>query len=215
MTKTIDRQRIAELTEKEEQRLEDLDAQVVCNVQARREIHADGRRLHLPRPRPLPRLLHPRQGFQDLFGGRPGDQRLPQRLRLHGAGSRPSRHRRGHSEARPARHAVRPAHRRRHHHGRAPGRRFQAAEVALRQLGLRSHYGRHPRRPRLHRPRDHRQDVRLLSRAPRLRHGLHRRRRLRQDRPPRQLCLAALRRWHPAVLDRPDHPGGVQRRAPT
>ena len=61
-------------------------------------------------------------------------------------------HRRGDPEARPARHAVRPADRRRHHHGRAPLRRLQAAAVALRQLGLRGHDGRHPRGPRLHRP---------------------------------------------------------------
>ena len=61
-------------------------------------------------------------------------------------------HRRGHPEARAARHPVRPADRGRHRHGRAPRRRLQAAAVALRQLGLRGHDGRHPRRPRLHRP---------------------------------------------------------------
>ena len=64
-----------------------------------------------------------------------------------------------------------------HHHGRAPRRRLQAAQVALRELRLRGHDGRHPRRPRLHRPRAHRQDVRLLPRPSRLRHGLDRRRR--------------------------------------
>ena len=61
------------------------------------------------------------------------------------------------------------------------------------------------------RPRDDRQDLRLLPRAPRLRDGLDRRP-VRGDRRPRGLRVAALRRGHPAVGRRPDRAGAVQRR---
>ena len=194
------RKLIAELMEKEEKRLENETPEVLRALPARHQAHAHGRRLHVPRARPVPDLLHPRQGPAHLERRGQGDRRLPQRLRLHGPGARPSAHRRGHPEARAARHPVRSADRGRHHHGREPRRRLQAPAVALRQLGLRGHDGRHPRRPRLHRPRDHRQDVRLVPRPSRLRHGQHRRARLRQDRPARQLRLAPLRRRHPAGL---------------
>ena len=161
---------------------------------------------------PYPVYFTHGKGPHDLDGRRPGDPRLPQRLRLHGPGPRAPRHRRGHPEARAAGHAVRPADRRRHHHGRAPRRRVQAAPVALRELGFRGHHGRHPRRPRLHRPRADRQDVRLLPRPPRLRHGVDRREGLRRHRPARRLQVDLLRRRYPAELHRPHHPGAVQRR---
>ena len=58
----------------------------------------------------------------------------------------------------------------------------------------------------LHRPRDDREDLRLLPRPPRRRDGLDRRR-VRPDRRPRELRLAALRRRHPEGGRRPDDPG--------
>ena len=87
------------------------------------------------------------------------------------------------------------------------------AQVALHELGLRGDDGRDPDRARGHGPRHDREDLRLLPRPPRLRDGLDRRR-VRPDRRPRQLRVASLRRRHPAVGRRPDDPGALQRRAP-
>ena len=77
------------------------------------------------------------------------------------------------------------------------------AEVALHELRLGVDDGRDPDRARLHGPRHRDEDLRLLPRPPRHRDGLDRRR-VRQDRRPREPRLAALRRGHPAGDRRPD-----------
>ena len=174
------------------------DSQVVRDVQAGVQVARQRGLVHLPDARSLSRLLHPRQGLQDLLGRRPGAQRLPQRLRLHGAGARAPGHRRDHQEALRAGHPVRPAHRGLDHRGRAPGQELPAAQVALRELRLRGHHGRHPHRPGLHRPRAGAQDLRLLPWSSRLRDGEPGCRRLRRHRAPRQLQVDLLRRRHPA-----------------
>ena len=85
------------------------------------------------------------------------------------------------------------------------------AEVALHELRLGVDDGRDPDRARLHGPRHRDEDLRLLPRPPRRGDGLDRRR-VRQDRRPRQPRLAALRRGHPAGGRRPHDRGPVQRR---
>ncbi len=173
------------------------DAQVVRDVQAGVQVARQRGLVHLSDARSLPHLLHPRQGLQDLLGRRARDQRLPQRLRLHGAGARAPGHRRDHQEALRAGHPVRPAHRGLVHRGRAPGQELPPAQVALRELRLRGHHGRHPHRPGLHGPGAGAQDLRLLSWPSRLRDGEPGRRRFRRHRSPRQLQVDLLRGRHP------------------
>ena len=85
------------------------------------------------------------------------------------------------------------------------------AAVALHELRLRVHDGRDPDRARGHGPRHRHEDLRLLPRPPRHGDGLDRRR-VRQDRRPREPRLAALRRRHPAGRRRHDDRRAVQRR---
>ena len=96
---TKNSKRVAELMEREEKRLEEATPKSYELYKRAAKSLVNGRLVQLPDARPLSRLLHARQGLQDLLRGRPGDQRLPQRLRLHGPGPRPSGHRRGHQEA--------------------------------------------------------------------------------------------------------------------
>ena len=62
-----------------------------------------------------------------------------------------------------------------HRRQRGAGAPLRSAAMALCQLRLRSDHGRHPHRPRLHRPRHDHEDLRLVPRPSRLRHGLDRR----------------------------------------
>ena len=90
-------------------------------------------------------------------------------------------------------------------------RRWGLPKWRFTNSGSRVHDGRDPDRARRHRPRDDREDLRLLPRPPRRRDGLDRRR-VRPDRRPREPRLAALRRRHPAGRRRPHDPRAVQRR---
>ena len=85
----------------------------------------------------------------------------------------------------------------RHRRQRGAGQPLRPAAWRYRQLRLRGDDGRHPHRPRLHRPRHDHEDLRLVPWPPRLRDGLDRRA-LRQDRRPRRTT----RRCHTAPASR-------------
>ena len=109
------------------------------------------------------------------------------------------------------RHPLRRPDRGRGRRRRGAGPPLGPAAVALHELRLGVDDGRDPDRARLHGPRDDHEDLRLLPRPPRRGDGLDRRR-VRQDRRPRQPRLARLRRGHPAGRRRPHGRGPVQRR---
>ncbi len=154
------------------------------------------RRLLVPGAQPLADLPRARGGARRLGRRRQPDVGLPQRLRLDGAGSCAPRHRPGDRRALPPRYALRGTDRGRHRRRRRARTALGAAQVALHQLGLRVDDGRDPDRPRVHGPRHRDEDLRLLPRPPRHRHGLDRRR-VRQDRRPREPRLAGVRRGDP------------------
>ena len=83
--------------------------------------------------------------------------------------------------------------------------------LALHELRLGVDDGRDPHRARLHQAPHGDEDLRLLPRPPRHGDGLHRGR-VRQDRPARGARLAALRRRDPAVGRRRGLLGALQRR---
>ena len=154
-------------------------------------------RLVVPVARPVADLPVARQGRQRLGCRRQRVPRLPQRLRLDGAGARPSHDHAGGERADRARHALRRADRgcdRRRRGARAP---LGPAEVALRQLRLRGDDGRDQDRAGRDRPRHDRQDLRLLPRPSRLRDGLDRGR-VRQDRRPLRARVPPVRARDPA-----------------
>ena len=84
--------------------------------------------------------------------------------------------------------------------------------LALHQHGLGVDDGRDPHRPRAHRPRHDHEDLRLLPRPPRRGDGLAGHRRGRLHRGPRQPPADPLRRGHPAGDRRHDRRGALQRR---
>ena len=95
------------------------------------------------------------------------------------------------------RHALRRPDRGRDRGRRGPAAPLGPGPLALHELRLGVDDGRDPDRARLHGPRHRDEDLRLLPRPPRHGDGLDRRR-VRQDRRPREPRLAALRRGHPA-----------------
>ena len=141
------------------------------------------RRLLVPVARPVADLPVAGQGRAGLGRRRQRVPRLPQRLRLDGAGARASRDHAGGERADRARHPLRRADRGRDRRRRGARAPLGPAEVALRQLRLRGDDGRDQDRARRDRPRHDRQDLRLLPRPSRLRDGLDRGR-VRQDRRP-------------------------------
>ena len=98
----IDRQLIAELTDKEEKRLEDATPKSFELYQRAVKLMPMGVASTYHARDPYPVYFTHGKGSHDLHGRRPGDPRLPQRLRLHGAGSRATR-----SSSRPSRSAPR------------------------------------------------------------------------------------------------------------
>ena len=180
---TIDSKRIAELAEREEKRLEDETPKSYELFKRASKSLVNGVASTYQMRDPYPVYFTPWQGLQDLLRRRSRAQRLPQRLRLHGAGTCSSGHHRSHpaSAASWARSSRCPR--------RTPiivaehlAKNFRSAQVALRQLRVRGHHGRHPHRPRVHRPRAGGEDLRLLPRPSRLRHGEPGRGRLGRDR---------------------------------
>ena len=206
----LDRQRIAELTEREAKRLnERTGASKAMYARARGALSGGVASSYQLRD-PWPIYLERGDGAYvwDVDGTRMIDYH-------NGFGSMVQGH--GHpvitkavAERMPRGHALRRADRGRDRRRRGAQAPLGPAAVALRELRVRGDDGRHPHRARLHRPRHHRQDLRLLPRPPRLRDGLDRRP-VREDRRPRQPRLAALRRRHPEGRRRHDDPGAVQR----
>ena len=109
------------------------------------------------------------------------------------------------------RHALRRPDRGRDRRRRGPAAPLGPGALALHELRLGVDDGRDPDRARLHGPRHRDEDLRLLPRPPRHGDGLDRDR-VRQDRRPREPRLAALRRGHPAGDRRHDDRRAVQRR---
>ena len=209
---TLDRRRIQELIQREEELLNDRTPASGRDVPPCERGAQRRRGLVLPAARPVADLPRARRRPEGVGRRRQRDVGLPQRLRLDGAGPRAPGHRPGARGPLRARHALRRADRgRRRRRPRSSPRRWGLPHVALHQLRLRVHDGRHPDRARVHGPRHRDEDLRLLPRPPRRRDGLDRRR-VRQDRRPRGPRLAALRRGHPAGGRRPDDPRAVQRR---
>ena len=159
------------------------------------------RRLVLPVARSVADLPLARQGRAGVGRRRERVPRLPQRLRLDGAGPRPRRDLEGGDRPDRARHPLRRADRGRDRRRRGARAPLGAAEVALRQLRLRGDDGRDPDRAGGDRTRHDREDLRLLPRPPRLRDGLDRRR-VRQDRRPLRPAVAAVRPRDPAGRSR-------------
>ena len=153
--------------------------------------------LLVPVARSVADLPLARQGRAGVGRRRERVPRLPQRLRLDGAGACARRDLEGGDRADRARHPFRRADRGRDRRRRGARAPLGAAEVALRQLRLRGDDGRDPDRAGSDRARHDREDLRLLPRPPRLRHGLDRRR-VRQDRRPLRPPVAALRAGDPA-----------------
>ena len=209
----IDRQRIRDLTEREEKRLDERTPGSRAMFERARETLVGGvaSSYQLRDPYPL-YVSHGR-------GPRIWDVDDNELLDFHnGFGSMVQGHahpviERGGAGALRARHALRGADRGRDRgRGRAPAP-LRTAQMAVHELGLRGDHGRDPDRARGHRPRHDRQDLRLLPRPPRLRDGLDRRP-LRRDRRPGELRLAPLRRRHSPGGRRPDDRRPLQRRAP-
>ena len=151
-----------------------------------------------------------RQGGAGLGRRRKRAPRLPQRLRLDGAGPRAPGDLQGGTGTHRAGHPLRGADGGRCRRGRGAGAALEAAEVALRQLGLRGDDGRDPHRPCCDRPRHDHEDLRLVPRPPRLRDGLDRRG-LRPDRRPRRPRVPAVRRRDSEGRLGHDDPRAVQR----
>ena len=185
----IPRQRISELIEREEKQLNER-TQRSNETYKRAQVHLSGGvassyQLRDPWPIYLERGSGP--SVWDVDGNQMWDFH-------NGFGSMVQGHahpgdRRGDHRPLRVRHALRGADRgrdRRRRRARAP---LGPAEVALHQLRLGVHDGRDPDRPRHHRARDDREDLRLLPRPPRRRDGLDRRR-VRPDRRPREPRLA-------------------------
>ena len=207
----IDRARIKELTEREAAKLERPHAGLAGVLRARAAEPRRRRRFLVPVPRPVADLPLAREGRPGVGRRRQRVPRLPQRLRLDGAGARPRRDLEGRDGPDRARDAFRRADRGRHRRRRGARAPLGPPEVALRQLRLRGHDGRDPDRARRDRARHDRQDLRLLPRPSRLRDGLARRR-LRGDRRPLRPAVDPVRARHPAGRRRHDDRRAVQRR---
>ena len=194
----IDRQRIKELIEREEKALNEATAQVGGDVQARARRAVRRRRVLLPAARPVADLPRARQGPEGVGRRRQRDVRLPQRVRRDGPGPRAPGDRQG--DPRPLRRRARTSPRRPRTPSSSP--RSCRAAGACRAGATRTPAPRPrwtpsaSRAPTRRRDTVH-EDLRLLPRPPRHGDGLDRRR-VRQDRRPRQPRLAALRRRHPA-----------------
>ena len=194
----IDRQRIRELIEREEKRLNERTPKSGRDVRARPRRALRRRRLVLPAARPVADLPRARRRPARLGRRRQRVPRLPQRLRLDGPGPRApgDRRARSRSATRSGTHFAAPT-----EDAIVVAEELAAplgpAALALHELRLGVDDGRDPDRARLHRPRHRDEDLRLLPRPPRHGDGLDRRR-VRQDRRPREPRLAALRRGHPA-----------------
>ena len=186
-------------------------AQVGGDVQAGARGAHRRRRIVLPAARPVADLPRARQGPEGLGRRRQRDVRLPQRVRLDGAGPRASGDRQGDPRALRERHALRGADRGRDRRRRGAAAALGAAALALHELRLGVDDGRDPDRARVHEARHRDEDLRLLPRPSRHGDGLDRRR-VRQDRRSRQPRLAALRRRHPAGDRGHDGRRAVQRR---
>ena len=207
----IDRARIKDLTDREAAKLDE-------NTKGSRELyaraHEEPRRrrcLVLPGARSVADLPLARKGSTRLGRRRERVSRLPQRLRLDGAGTRTRRDLEGGHRPDRARHAFRRADGGRHRRRRGARPPLGTAEVAVRELRLRGDDGRDQDRPGRDGARHDREDLRLLPRPPRLRDGLDRRG-VRQDRRPLRPAVAALRAGHPAGGRRHDDRGALQRR---
>ena len=155
---------------------------------------------------PVARRRLPRVGRR-----RERDDRLPQRLRLDGAGPRASGDRRRSARACRARDAFCRADGGRRRRRRGARAQVRAAPLAIRELWHRGDDGCDPDRTRHNRPRHDHQDLRLVPRPSRLRDGLDRRA-VRADRRSSALPVAALRRRDPGSCRRDDGRGPVQRR---
>ena len=173
----IDRERIAELTEQEQRRLDERTpgSRALYERARRRSGGGVASSYQVREPWPI-YLSHGR-------GSRVWDVDGNEMVDFHnGFGSMVQGHAHpaivaGRARARRARHALRGADRGRDRRRRGARAALRPAAVALRQLGLRGDDGRDPHRARVHRPRHDREDLRLLPRPPRLRDGLDRRRR--------------------------------------
>ena len=208
----IDRQRIKELIEREEKALNDRDAQVGGDVQARGTPCSAA-----ASPPPTSCATRGRSTSSAASARRSGTSTATRCTTSTTGSARWSR-------ATPTR-LIGKAIQERYNlgtHFAAPtedadrGRRgaaapLEPAALALHELRLRVDDGRHPDRARVHEPRHRDEDLRLLPRPPRHGDGLDRRR-VRQDRRPRQPRLAALRRRHPAGRRGHDDRRAVQRR---
>ena len=207
----IDRKRIAELTEAQQEQFRNRTGASAEDLRARGEVDARRRPVLLPGERSLAGLHRPRRGQPRLGRRRQRIHRLPQRLRRDVHRPRqPDGRRRGQGPGRP-RHPLRRPHRRLDRRRRGAGAALRPAAVALQQLRHRGDDGRGPPRPRRHRPRHDPQDRGLLPRPPRLGDGLRlpaaggARGARRPDQRP-------LRRRHPAGADRADPRRPLQRR---
>ena len=207
----IDRGRVAELTEREQKKLDARTTRSGEMYERARRTLSGGVASSYQVREPWPIYLEKRPRFKGLGRGRHRDGRFPQWVRVDGAGARQPGHRRGRAAASRSWHSLCGASRRRYRRQRGTGAPLRSPAVALRQLRFRGDDGRYPHRPRLHRTRHDRQDLRFLPRPPRLCDGLDLRP-LREHRRPRQLRVAAIRRRNPKGRLRPDDRGAVQRR---
>ena len=173
------------------------DPEVRRDVPARARGALRRRRVLLPAARPVADLPRARRRPDGLGRRRQRVPRLPQRLRLDGPGPRAPRDRPRAAGALRARHALRRPDRGRDRRRRGAAAPLGPRPLALHELRLGVDDGRDPDRARVHGPRHRDEDLRLLPRPPRHGDGLDRRR-VRQDRRPREPRLAALRRGHPA-----------------
>ena len=195
----VDRARVQELIERESAALDERTQRSREMYERARALAERRRRLLLPEPRSVADLPGLRRGPAGRRRRRQPLLGLPQRLRLDGPGPRPpGDRRRGARARRRSAPTSRPSPRTRSSSPRSSRARFGLPALALRQLRLGGDDGRDPDRPRADRPRDDREDLRLLPRPPRRRDGVDRRA-LRRDRRPRPPRLAALRRRHPAA----------------
>ena len=168
----IDRGRVAELTEREQKKL---DARTTKSGEmyerARRSLSGGVASSYQVRD-PWPIYLEEGTRLQGLGCRRHRDGRFPQWIRLDGAGARPPGNRRGRAATGRPRHPLCRPGRRRHRRQRGASAPLRPATMALCQLRHRGDDGRHSHRPRLHRSRHDRQDLRLLPWPPRLCDGL-------------------------------------------
>ena len=134
----LDRQRIKELTEREERVLNERTSGLRRDVRARAALALRRRRVVLPAARPVADLPRARRRPARLGRRRQRVLRLPQRLRLDGPGPRPPGDRQGDLRALRARHALRGADRGRDRRRRGARRAAGACRAGATRTPARS-----------------------------------------------------------------------------